>query len=389
MSSRARAFGSIRELPSSTPSHRRYQARYRDPRGVRRAAPTIFTTKRDAGAWLDKMHAAIIAGKWKDPELGTERFGDYARMWLAERELKPRTRGHYQQMLTRYLVPAFGATPLAGITTPAVRTWYVGLGTETGPTMRAHVYGLLRTILGTAVNDGMLATNPCAIRGAGAAKRVVRIEPATLQELETITEHMPPRLRMMVLLASWCALRFGELAELRRGDVNLDRRLLDIRRGVVSVKRSPGAAGGRIVGTPKSDAGTRLVAIPPHLIEPLRQHLEEHAEAGPDGLLFPAVGGGHLATRTLYDAFYPARVAAGRSDLRFHDLRHSGAVLAAATGATLADLMHRLGHSTPAAALRYQHASEQRDQDIAAKLSEFASSNVVPLRPVRRQLQPG
>jgi integrase len=68
----------------------------------------------------------------------------------------------------------------------------------------------------------------------------------------------------------------------------------------------------------------------------------------------------------------PAREAAGRPDLRFHDLRHTGAVLAAQTGATLAELMSRLGHSTPQAALRYQHAARGRDAEIAAKLSELA-----------------
>lgn len=74
--------------------------------------------------------------------------------------------------------------------------------------------------------------------------------------------------------------------------------------------------------------------------------------------------------------------AAGRPDLRFHDLRHTGATLAAATGATLAELMTRLGHSTPAAALRYQHAAADCDRAIAEALSGFADGSVVPLRAV-------
>lgn len=81
--------------------------------------------------------------------------------------------------------------------------------------------------------------------------------------------------------------------------------------------------------------------------------------------MFPAVGGGHLATATLKRHFFKARAAAGRPDLRFHDLRHTGAVLAAATGATLAELMARLGHTTPAAAMRYQHAAQGADKRIA------------------------
>ncbi len=75
---------------------------------------------------------------------------------------------------------------------------------------------------------------------------------------------------------------------------------------------------------------------------------------------------------TLYKVYYPAREAAGRPDLRFHDLRHTGAVLAASTGATLAELMGRLGHSTPGAAMRYQHAAKGRDQQIAEALSVLA-----------------
>jgi integrase len=75
----------------------------------------------------------------------------------------------------------------------------------------------------------------------------------------------------------------------------------------------------------------------------------------------------------LYRVFYRARAAAGRPDLRFHDLRHTGAVLAAQTGATLAELIGRLGHSTPGAALRYQHAAQGRDMEIAKALSALAT----------------
>jgi integrase len=157
------------------------------------------------------------------------------------------------------------------------------------------------------------------------------------------------------------------LAELRRRDVDLTAGVLRIRRGVVR------AAGEVIVGTPKSAAGIRDVAIPPHLIPAVEAHLAEHAAPGRDGLLFPAANGGHLAPSTLYRSFYAARAAAGRPDLRWHDLRHTGAVLAASTGATLAELMGRLGHSTAGAALRYQHAAEGRDHAIARALSALAN----------------
>lgn len=228
---------------------------------------------------------------------------------------------------------------------------------------------------------------PPAIPGASRARTKHKAEPASLAELAAIVEHMPERYRLAILLMSWCALRFGEMAELRRQDVDLRRNLLRIRRGVVLVDRQ------RIVDTPKSSAGIRDVAIPPHLIPLVREHLEKHAERGTAGLLFPAAHGGHLSQSTLNGkpgrrrivkgrivnesatGFCRAREAAGRPDLRLHDLRHTGAVLAAQTGATLAELMARLGHSTPAAAMRYQHAARDRDTAIAAALSRLAGES--------------
>ena len=181
---------------------------------------------------------------------------------------------------------------------------------------------------------------------------------------------MPEPYQAMILLASWCALRFGELTELRRRDVVIDA---EGQTGVIRVERGVVRAGdGFQVTTPKSDAGIRDVAIPPHLVPVVQAHLAQHVERQADALLFPAKHGGHLAPATLYRQFYKARDAANRPDLRFHDLRHSGAVLAAATGATLAELMARLGHSTPTAAMHYQHAAQGRDQAIAAALSKIA-----------------
>jgi len=290
----------------------------------------------------------------------------FAERWLADRELNASTRELYTRLLQVRILPTFGRTRLRDITPTEVRRWYSGLGAAT-PTARAHAYGLLRAILATAVSDDLIAANPCHIRGAGSTTRAHKIKPASLVELSALVAAMPERHRTMTLIAAWCGLRFGELAELRRRDVDLAAGVLRIRRGVVR------AAGEVIVGTPKTAAGIRDVAIPPHLIPTVEAHLAEHAAPGRDGLLFPAANGGHLAPSTLYRSFYAARAEAGRPDLRWHDLRHTGAVLAASTGATLAELMGRLGHSTAGAALRYQHAAEGRDHAIARALSQLAT----------------
>ncbi|MFE9234132.1 tyrosine-type recombinase/integrase [Cellulosimicrobium funkei] len=361
---RKRSFGGLRQLPS-----KRWQANYTAPDGLIYNAPHTFDTSLDAEAWLAAERRKISMDLWVPPSEALVKpvtFGEYAYRWLEDRPLKPRTRQHYQAILDSLLLPTFEDVALKHITPASVRRWYTDQGASR-PTYRAHAYGLLRTILGTALTDEIISSNPCTIRGAGAAKRAVKIKPATLPELEAIVAGMPERLRLMVLLASWCGMRFGELAELRRQDIDLRHGVVRVRRGVTRVK------GQVVIGTPKTTAGIRDVAVPPHLLPLVEAHLNEHTAPGRDALLFPADDGiSNLATSTLYRAYYPARAAAGREDLRWHDLRHTGAVLAAQTGATLAELMGRLGHSSPAAALRYQHVARGRDAEIAEALSRIA-----------------
>lgn len=384
-------FGAVETLPSG-----RHRARYRGPDGRRYTAPTLFLTQKDARSWLSLRQADIIKGQWMPPGAQDSpqhrlTFKAYADTWMAQRDLKDRTREHYEKLLEDHIVPAFGALPIASITVDDVRGWHAKMGTKT-PTLRAHCYGLLRTIMGTALSDGRIKVNPCVIRGAGSARRVHKIRPASLDEIATITQEMPERHRAMVLLASWAALRFGELTELRRRDIiivepteaELCNALANSMEppepyGIVRVERAVVRVDeGFQVTTPKSDAGRRDVEIPPHLLPAIKDHLARFVEADKDALLFPAAHGGHLAPASLYRSFYKARSAAKRDDLRWHDLRHSGAVLAAATGATLAELMVRLGHSTPQAAMRYQHAAQGRDRQIARLLSKLVVPEVSP-----------
>lgn len=384
------AFGYVEKLPSG-----RYRARYRGPDGRRYTAPTLFLAQKDARGWLALRQAEIIKNTWLPPEAVAAQpsasklkltLAVYANQWLEQRELKPRTREHYRKLLDDHILASpLASLPLVSITADDVRGWHARLGENNTPTLRAHAYGLLRTIMGTAASDGKIAANPCVIKGAGTSRRVHKIRPASLDEIAVITREMPANQSAMVLLASWCALRFGELTELRRKDCIITTETLSsgesAQSAVIRVERAVvRIESGFQVTTPKSDAGQRDVNVPPHLIPALQDHLDRFVDDDPEALLFPAASGSHLAPATLYRQFYRARAAAGRPDLRWHDLRHSGAVLAAATGATLAELMQRLGHSTPGAAMRYQHASQGRDKKIAELLSRLAVGDT-PERP--------
>jgi integrase len=125
-----------------------------------------------------------------------------------------------------------------------------------------------------------------------------------------------------------------------------------------------------VVGPPKSDAGVRTVAIPHALIPELEAHLAQWTGPGPDGLVFCGTKDQPIRRASLYKAWKRAVRTVGVDELRFHDLRHTGNTLAAATGASTKELMTRMGHASPRAALIYQHATEERDKTIAEALSD-------------------
>lgn len=356
---RRNGWGAHRQLASG-----RWQASYTH-QGRRFTAPATFAAKVDADAWLTRQRAAILAGTWADPrEVPVEptaplTLGQYLTTWLDVRDLKPRTRAHYEWLYETRIKPTFADVPLADLTRDMVRTWYADLD-RSKATTRAHAYGLLRTVIGSAVEDGLIPAQVAHIRGAGAAKRKSQTTVLEASDVAALADAMPARLRPMILLAAWCGLRFGELVALTADDVDLDAGTVSVNKAVVRVGGTPQ------LSTTKSDAGTRVVAIPPHVVKQLRGRLAA------EGLLFPASNGKYLQPSTFNRHYYRARDAIGRPDLRFHDLRHTGLTLAAIAGATLADLMARAGHSTATAALKYQHQAQGRDKKIAKALSKLS-----------------
>lgn len=182
----------------------------------------------------------------------------------------------------------------------------------------------------------------------------------------TIARKVPVRYRALVLLATFADLRWGELAGLRRE--NIDLAACEVR--VVETLAEPDQGSLR-PETPKSRAGRRTVAFPAELVPELRWHLEQFAEPGERGYVFVGPKGGRLRRSNFRPIWHSARMAVNLPDLHFHDLRHTGGTLSAATGASLKELMARLGHSSVRAAMMYQHATRDRDRVIALALGDL------------------
>src|SRR5690349_8272249 len=357
-----RRFGRLRHLPSG-----RWQAHYVGPDHKLHKAPHTFPSDVAAESWLAIERRKIDLGTW-----GTVERSDgvtlraYATRWIEHRQLRPRTTAHYESMLERLILPELGDAKIVTLTPAQIREWHAGLGSD-HHTRNAHAYALLHAICATAVQDEVLDANPCRIRAAMQTKRRREIDILTPAELDRLATKMPSQLRASVILAGWCGLRWGETSELRRGDVSADCATLRVRRAVTY-------RGGEFhVGEPKTAAGVRDVAVPPHIRPILKAHLKNHVGQPADSLLFPTDDGKHMHGDNYRTHWEKARAAIKRPNLRVHDLRHVGAVLAAQSGATTAELMHRLGHSTPQMALKYQHVAEGRDAEIAERLSKLAA----------------
>jgi integrase len=362
MARRRRGFGRIRQERSG-----RYSAAYIGPDTKLHQAPRTYATESDAEGWLAIERRKIDLDTWGAIERSDGiTLRAYTDKWIEQRQLRPRTRQHYESMLERLILPGLGDAKIVTLTPAKIRQWHTALG-DAHPTRNAHTYALLHAICSTAVQDEVLDANPCRIRAAMQTKRKRDVDVLTPAQVDRLASEMPARLRASVQLAAWCGLRWGETSELRRKDVSKDCGTLRVRRAVTYRK------GKSTVGEPKTAAGVRDVAVPPHIRPIMKAHLKNHVNSDPESLLFPTETGIHMHGDNYRTPWEKARAAIGKPNLRVHDLRHVGAVLAAQSGATTAELMHRLGHTTAEMALRYQHVAEGRDAEIAERLSKLAA----------------
>ncbi len=359
-----RDFGQIVKMRSG-----RWQASYVAPDGVRIYAPRTFAYKGDASGWLAERRAELIAGDWVDPSAGRIRLGEYAPVWIRERRLAIQTRDNYRTTWRLHIEPFLGSVALVDITPARVRTWRSRLlanGRSEGTAAKA--YRLLRGILNTAVEDERIKSNPCRIKGAGDETHSSRYV-ASVPQVFALAEVIGGRYRVFILTAAFTGLRWAELVALRRQDVDLEDRVLYVRRAFVE------RTGGPVAKLPKGGK-VRVVTLPGVLVGELRQHLAGYVAPGPESLVF-AGAKGCIPRRSSWRTtvkWAASRDAAGLpQDFHFHDLRHTGNHLMAQSGASTRELMDRMGHSTMRAALIYQHATHERARELADKLDALVS----------------
>jgi integrase len=284
----------------------RWRARYRDASGREHAKH--FTRKIDAQWWVDGVTSAMVTGTYVDPAKSRITVGQWSARWLdAQLQLKPSTHARYESILRCHVLPTWASVPLAAVTHADVTVWVARLSSEAlAPASVRQAHRVLSLVLSLAVRDGRIPRNPAdkvsLPRARKAEKRFL-----SHSEVEALAEAAGDHRLAIRVLAS-CGLRFGELAALRIGRVDLMRRRLEITESVTEVK------GKAVFGTTKTHA-TRSVPVRATLVDALTNHVAGRAReelvfcAPRGGWCCCVTGGGRSSTRQ------PGRLASTGSPL--------------------------------------------------------------------------
>ena len=259
----------------------RWYMRYRDPAGVQRNK--TFDRKVDAERFLTTVEAAKLTGSYIDPAASRLTVGTWAQRWLeGQTHLKPSTRERYAGILREHIDPRWGTTRLADVSHSAVQTWVSEVAAARSAATTRKVHRVLSLVLAMAVKDDRLVRNPAAsvsLPRVNATERMYLSHQQVHQLAGACGSH-----RLVVLFLAYTGVRFGEMAALRVGRLDLMRRRATIAESVTLVR------GVQTWGTPKGHE-RREVPIPRVLVDDLAAHV---AGREPGELVFTAVKGGAL-----------------------------------------------------------------------------------------------
>jgi integrase len=339
-----------------------YVVRWRTPDGKSRSK----TLKRevDAKKFLISVEHSKDTQTYIDPSRSKIKVGAFARdSWLAgQAHLKPSTRARYENLLDHHIVPRWGGTPLFAVDHADVQAWISSI--DLAPASVRYIHRIFSLIMDLAVRGGRIPSNPATgvrlpkvaepEKQFLAAEEVHRLADAAAQyPIPEVGEQY----RALILLLSFCGLRWGEAAALRVKRVDLLRRRLKVAESVAEVR-------GRLEwGTPKSHQ-SRWVPIPRSLVPLLTEVM---AGKSADALVFSTWRGKPLRNLNFRrDVFDKAAADAGLAGLTPHQLRHTAASLAVSVGANVKAVQRMLGHKSAAMTLDVYADLFDKDLDVVA-----------------------
>lgn len=351
----------------------KYRALYRDRQGKRRSAGTFDHKKRAENAAAAAEAEARKAG-WRDPSAGLRTWGDWCAEWWRARPVEPGTlqRDAYRRDL--YLIPKWGAVPLAGITRHDVKAWAAALTrSELAPATVQRIVYMFSASMSAAIDAEIITVNP-AYRIKIAAGETSTERYLTHDEYSAVDEQLPEFHQAIGALLVGTGMRWGEAigAQIQR---------LDFDRGIVRVAETWDDTMRRVKPYPKGRK-IRDVPLPEWVIE----RLEPLVGGRTRGLLFERDGKMPIASNWRSRVWVPAVEAAGIGHVRVHDLRHTYASWLIQSGLPLAEVGKLMGHESPMTTQRYAHLQDSDPAKVLRaiprpKRGADVGQTSAPLRP--------
>ncbi|MGJ9487079.1 tyrosine-type recombinase/integrase [Actinotignum sp. GS-2025e] len=359
-------FGTVRQRGKG-----RYQGRYR-VKGREYYTP-MRETKTAVRNDLTQVHAAIIGGTW-EPAAPTRTpaamptLEEWAEQWIGQLEgiRSPNTIRSYTTHLRHHILPVAGDYLLTEITEDTGTRVYERARAGRSLTTARNVMLTFSAAMTAAVKAGLIDASPVKVTGGkGRAEKAHESVALTPDQVAALLECAEAEWRVPIMLMAVYGLRVGEL-------VALERRDIDTRGGVVSVRRAVkrGPRGELVIGPPKSRAGNRRIPLTDADLEKVKAHLRDYVPAGEESKLIyrPGLKPGVVSDRGVLGAVRRAGEKAGLPKLWNHDLRHTALTNFGAAGATLADLMALAGHTSAETVMIYQHSSIDRGRELAERV---------------------
>ena len=391
MSKNANGAGSIRQITITRDGkpykywQGRYSAGYDPATGKQIQRSITGKTKKEVSQRIRELTHQIDEGTYTAPSKMT--LKEWLTIWQRDylSHVKPSTRYLYGKNIESYILPHLGAVKLEALSTPQIQHLYNELGAPTrkgvsgvspiAPKTIKGVHGVLHKALQQAVQIGYIRTNPS---DACTLPKIVRKEIKPLDDdqaiafLNAIKGH--PH-ELLYQIALFTGLREGEILGLTWDDVDLDEGKITVRK---QLRREQKKGGQYYFSTPKNGKTRTLILAPSVKKLFLEQKLKVNcmrAEAGSAwierDLVFCNAIGDYLSYRTVYDCFKRIVAKIGAPQTRFHDLRHTFAVMSLRNGDDIKTVQENLGHATAAFTLDvYGHSTDQMKRESSERMEE-------------------
>lgn len=362
----------------------RWKARFTvgfDPGSGKQVQKSIYgKTQKEVREKLAQVTTELDEGTYMEPAKDTvEEWLDTWMETYVRYSVKPYTVDAYKRNCDNYIKPALGKVRLSALTAPQIQRFYNSLLTEKrlSPKTVKNIHGTFHRALGQAMKLGMIRSNPTDLCDLPKARRK-EIHPMEEKDITAFLKAIDGcKYELLYRVTLFTGMRQGEILGLTWDCVDFEHNTIYVNKQLQRTEK----VGGKYVLVPTKSGRSRMITVAPSVMSLLKKQKSQQAQmqllAGADwenpwDLVFTNDTGGHLVHMTVYKVFKEIVKSMGLEQARFHDLRHSYAVVSLESGDDIKTVQTNLGHATASFTLDvYGHVSQKMRQQSADRMEQF------------------